>query len=255
MNSDVTILVLSCDKYCDLWKPFFSQFHKHWKDCPYPVVLGSNTISYKKETSILSGPDKDWSSSLLRLLEQIKTQYVFLWLDDIFPISDVDAAYFTEALAFLRRKKGIHMHAYPIPTPDRVDGGFGVFDKGAPYRATALGFWRVEYLKTLLLPGESPWNFEIMGSYRISYDDGFYSVAHPFFERIHVVEKGKIFNNAFEYCRAHGIHLDTGKRHVLSGGGNIRSVLQSLYFNAVLRIPWRTRLKIMNLLRKLLVSY
>jgi hypothetical protein len=259
MDTDCTILILSCDKYADLWKPFFQQFHKHWKDCPYPVVLGSNTVVYKnkKVRTILSGPDSDWSTSLLSILQQIETPYVFLWLDDIFPISDVRTKRFADALASLGKNDGVHMHMMPTPKPDEqlANGKYGVYKKGAPYRVNSVGFWGVAALRNLLLPGESPWSFEIMGSYRSSFTDGFYCSMKPLFERLHVIEKGKIFQDAHEYCQKHGIPLDLSKRPILASGRHLRSELQKIYFNTMILVPWQIRLAIMSVFRKLLISY
>src|SRR5258706_10429746 len=142
-KSDVTILVLSCDKYRDLWKPFFYCFRKYWKNCPYPVYLGSNTLSYedRKIQTILSGPDKDWSSSLLSILKKIETPYIFLWLDDIFPTAGMNKASFADALDFMIKHKAKHMHVEPTPCPDRVlnGGTYGIYEKGAPYRGITFG--------------------------------------------------------------------------------------------------------------------
>jgi hypothetical protein len=256
---DCTILILSCDKYSDLWRPFFQQFHKHWPDCPYPVVLGSNTVPYKnkKVRTLLSGQDEDWSTSLLAILKQIETQYVFLWLDDLFPITDVRPKRFAEALKYLKDNQGVHMHMQPSPKPDEVlaNGKYGLYKKGAPYRVNSVGFWDVVTLRKVLLSGENPWNFEIMGSYRSSYMDEYYCSMKPLFERLHVIEKGKIFREAHEYCQKHGIPLDTSRRPILTSGWHLRSELQKIYFNCMILVPWQIRSGIMNVFRKLLISY
>ncbi len=258
-KNDCTILVLSCDKYSDLWEPFFGQFWKYWPDCPYPVVLGSNTIDYKdpRVKTILSGPDRDWSTSLRIILEKISTPYIFLWLDDIFPIEKIHSKNFSDALEFLSLNRGKHMHTQPSPKPDALtqDTRFGIYEPGAPYRATAMGFWDISYLHDFLLPGENPWNFEIMGSYRTRYSDGFYCSMNPLFERLHVVEKGRIFLDAYEYCIAHSIQLDTKKRPVLARANYLKSRIQIVIFNTVIKIPWRIRVATMDVLRKLLISY
>lgn len=259
MSTDCTILVLSCDKYADLWKPFFGQFHTYWPDCPYPVVLGSNTVTFKRKNvqTILSGPDTDWSSSLLAILQQIQTPYVFLWLDDLFLIKDVRSKSFSDALKFLKKSGGKHLHMRASPKPDAVlaNGQYGVYEKGAPYRVVTVGFWDVAALRGLLLPGESPWNFEIMGSYRSSFTEGFYCSMEPLFDRLHVIEKGKIFQEAHEYCKNHSIPLDLSKRPILAQGTHLKSELQKIYFNTVIRIPWRIRVRLMELLRRLIISY
>lgn len=259
MHNNCTILVLSCDKYNDLWEPFFGQFWKYWPDCTCPVVLGSNTLGYKhqKVKTILSGPDRDWSSSLRTILDKISTPYVFLWLDDIFLIEKFHTKDFSDALGFMMQNKGKHMHMSPTPKPDFAapDSRYGVYKKGAPYRVNALGFWEVSYLRNLLISGENPWNFEIMGSYRTKYLDGFYCAMKPLFNRLHVVEKGRIFADAYEYCIANSIPLDTKKRKILLRGSKLKSQIQVVIFDIVIQIPWKIRVAIMDVLRKLLISY
>ncbi len=44
-NSELAILVCSCDKYADVWEPFFKLFFKFWPDCPYPIYLLSNYLT------------------------------------------------------------------------------------------------------------------------------------------------------------------------------------------------------------------
>ncbi len=258
-SSDLSILFISCDKYSDLWKPLFYCVDKYWSDCPYPMYLGSNTkkFEHKNVRSLLSGPDSDWSSSLKRQLSQITSTYVFLWLDDMFPIQHIELEEIIETITFMKKTSANHVHMVPNPTPDRLveNGKYGVYEKGAPYRATALGFWNVEYLKSLLIDGENPWNFEILGSYRTSYVGGFYCLMKPLFQRLHVVEKGKIFNDSADYCKKHTIPLDTTHRQIIQKGNFIKSELQKLYFNSVIQIPWKYRVSLMGILRKLVISY
>jgi len=206
---------------------------------------------------LLSGPDSDWSSSLESILKQIRTPYVFIWLDDIFPIEKINPTNFADALDFLIKQRGKHMHMLASPTPEKVtaDGQYGIYEKGLPYRCTALGFWNVSYLQSLLIHGETPWNFEVMGSYRSSYADGFYCTMKPLFSSLHVVEKGRIFGDASAYCQSHGIPLATKDREVLFSTFRLRSELQKLYFNSVMHIPWKVRVNIMNVFRKLFISY
>lgn len=259
LNDTVAIVVLSCDKYADLWKLLFFQFWKCWPDCPYKLYLGSNTKKYKDEKvqTILSGKDRDWSSSLLNILNKIPHEYIFLWLDDILPISKIDGPGFLDALHFMKQHKIKHILTAPCLKPDRIVKGtvYGEYERGAPYRISVFGFWEVKMLKKLLLPGETPWDFEIMGSYRSIYDDGFYCMTKPLFQMLNVVEKGKISREAYDYCQTHSIPLSTTRRVVLAGTSHLKSQTQKYYVTSVVRIPWRIRLCIMNILRKLLISY
>jgi hypothetical protein len=257
MSDDLTVLILSCDKYRDLWKPLFYSFHKYWPDCPYPVYLGSNTVSYKdkKVKTLLSGPDIDWSTSLLSILAQMTTPYVFIWIDDVFPKEPVSTAEFSDILHFMKKMKAKHIHMQPTTDGTISGGDIREIEKGAPYRANVLGFWEAAYLQRLLLPGESPWNFEIMGSYRSRYTDGFYCLKKKLFRYVHVIEKGRYFREAVVYCQKHHIPLSTDTRPVLKDTKHIKSELQKVLFLAMKAIPWKIRVRCMNVLRKLLISY
>jgi hypothetical protein len=41
-SDNLAVIVVSCDLYSDVWKPFFTLFFKYWNDCPFPVYLTSN---------------------------------------------------------------------------------------------------------------------------------------------------------------------------------------------------------------------
>ena len=258
-STELSILFLSCDKYSDLWMPLFHCVHKYFQNNEYSMYLGSNTKTYKNKwiKTLLSGQDQDWSTSLIKILDQITTPYIFLWLDDMFPIKKVSVARFTEVLAFMKSKKAMHVHVEPTPVPDKIltNGKFGEYTEGQPYRTIAMGFWEVAALKKLLIPGESPWNFEIMGSYRSSYIDGCYCAIQPIFTSMNVVEKGKIFLEASLYCQKHGIPLDVTKREVMVDANRLKSEIQKVIFSIMIKIPWKWRVSIMNVLRKIMVSY
>lgn len=252
------ILVLSCDKYSDLWKPFFKQFFTYWPDCPFPIYLGTNTKSFqnRKVKNIHSHSARDWSTDLLKILENIQEEYLFLWLEDIFPTALVGTHRFQEAFVFMKNTNAHHIHFTPAILPDRTSNkAFGEYYAGAPYRVTGPGFWRKETLEKLLIPGEDPWKFEIMGSYRSSYQEGYYTAMKPLFEFIRVVDKGKIMYEAYKYCMANNIELDTNVRKVVTAGEKVKSDMRSLLFQFVLSIPWKYRLRFMEILRRAVVSY
>jgi len=257
--NNFAILVITCDKYSSLWKPFFLQFQKYVPRCPYTVYLGSNNKKYHRKgvKSLISKIDSDWSSHVLSILNQIDEEYVFIWLDDFFLTDYLDVQLFQHCLDFLVLNKANHMHISPgVPSDGLCDDPFiSFFKKGAPYRVSVSGFWNKEHLKKILLPGESPWLFEIFGSYRSSYFDGYYCPHTLLFSYIQIVERGKIFYQAYQYCIKHGIELDTKRWEIHSFWDSIRSDFFQRVFHIMLRIPWTLRLQIMNFFRKGLVSY
>lgn len=258
MKNDLGILILSCDKFSDLWKPYFSLFWKYYHGS-FQVYLGSNSVNFQGDNvkTIFSGEDIDWSTSFRTILKQIPNNYILLLLEDIFITSKIDTDRITQHLQYMKDNKAKHIHLVPTPKPNKwvMNQEFGVYEKGTPYRVNVVGYWDKEYLLSLLLDGESPWDFEIQGSYRTVYDDGFYCLEKPLFSLVHVLEKGSWLPEAVSYCKEHDVSLDIDKRQILSNLTNLISNLQEYYFNFMIKVPWKLRVRIMDILRKLLISY
>jgi hypothetical protein len=259
MSADLAVVVMSCDKYADLWGPFMAQYRKYFPRLDLPVYVGSNELPCREDgvTAVLSGPDVDWSTSCKAILRQVPHRKVLVILEDLLLRQPVDADLFAKSVELLERGDALHVKYWGTPVPDRPSDvpGIGVYDRGAPYRATVCGFWDRDYLVNLLLDGESPWNFEILGSYRTSYSDRFYGVLHPMCVCANMVEKGHWIPESVEWARREGVAIEIGRRPMLVGRGQATSRMKMLYFRWMVRLPWRWRLAIMNKLRLALISY
>lgn len=258
MNQSFAVLVLSCDKYADVWSPFFKCFRENFPQGDWPVYLGSNTKKCHEPgvLAVLSGGDPDWSTSFKRILEQIHQKKIFVILEDIFLSSNTDENVLKSVVNFMFEKDANFIRYRP-PAPDLATDNplIGECTKGAPYRATVCGFWDRDYLLGLLLEGENPWNFEILGSYRTSYSNGFYVTRSPLFEFKNMIEKGKWIPASVDWANQNGVPLCLEARPMLEGGSQLKSLLQMKIFNLILLIPWQRRVKLMNQLRRLFISY
>lgn len=258
MNEELSILVLSCDKYSDLWGPFFSCFFKFWPECNYKIYLGANNKKFddSRVETILSGDDKDWSSSFLKILSQIDSKYIIVLLEDLFIIDYVDNDKIDNSLKFLINNNFNFCHIGKMVGADKiVNDDFGLLDKGMPYRVNVFGIWEKTYLENILIPGENAWNFEIMGSYRSSYDDGFYFTRQKILNTLNMVEKGKWCPDKLKIIKKIGIDINNNQRDTLSGLYLIKSKIQILIVSIIVLIPWRFRVKIMGFFRKIFFSY
>ncbi len=259
MNHSFAVLVLSCDKYSDMWGPFLRQFRRFFPVGDYPIYFGSNKISCSEPAVIpvLSGEDPDWSTSLKNILGQIKERKLFIILEDLFLAAPADEEGFRAALSCLFEKDARHINYWGNPPPDlpTENPRIGIHLPGAPYRVTANGFWDREYLINLLVEGETPWNFEIFGSYRTAYSDGFYGLTRSLCVYHNMVEKGCWIPKSIKWARENGIALELNKRPLLSGWNQFVSRAKMHYFHVMLRIPWCWRVALMNKLRRAVISY
>lgn len=258
-NEEFAVLVLSCDKYKDVWKCFFQCFRENFPNGNWPIYLGSNTKICDEHgvITLLSGDDPDWSTSYKRILEQIPQKKLFVILEDLFLSSKVDENILGELVSFMFEKDANHIRYWAKLAPDLPTDSplVGECLKGAPYRSTVCGFWDRDYLLGLLLEGENPWNFEILGSYRTSYSGGFYATTSSLCEFKNMIEKGRWIPASVDWASSNGLSLPLEARPMLKGGSQIISLLQMGIFNLVLLIPWQLRVRLMNQLRKLFISY
>jgi len=259
VRQSFAVLVLSCDKYSDVWPAFFKCFRENFPAGDWPVYLGSNTKECHEPgiVTVLSGSDPDWSTSYKRILEQIPQKKIFVILEDLFLSSKVNVDEFTALVKFMFEREVNHIKYWANPLPDLPTDNrlVGEYAKGAPFRSTVCGLWDRDCLLSLLIEGENPWDFEIMGSYRTSYSDGFYTTTAPLCNYKNMIEKGRWIPASVEWARTEGLALELDKHSLPKRGRGFVSLIKMGYFDLMIHVPWRWRVALMNKLRRAFISY
>ena len=141
--SDLTIVVCSCDKYEDLWYPYFEIFKRNWSDCKYPIVLNTESKKYFHEGLNIKCPNNffeevSWSERMKNTLEHIETEYVLITCDDHFIISPVNTREFENAFSILKKNKRITTFSFvPHISPEEKTkwiGNFGLWKMNKSFR-------------------------------------------------------------------------------------------------------------------------
>jgi hypothetical protein len=220
MQGKLAILVPSCDKYADLWRPFFTLFWKFWPDCPYPVYLISNTSVFEdsRVQTVPVGRDVSWSDNLAKALCRINYDYVFLFIDDLFLVDYVDNEKVNRVLDWAINSQVKYIRLNSSQKPDRPCNDIaGIVSPGTIYRtSTVVSAWEKQMLLTLLKPGENAWDFEIKGTVRSDEFDGFYSTWVNCFPVINGVIKGKWLPFAAKKIESLGANIDLSCRPVMT---------------------------------------
>lgn len=219
-GTDLAVVVLSCDKYSDLWAPFVHCFRKCWPDCPFPVYIFANQKRFEGGPgigTILSGEDRDWSSSIKACLQQLREEYVLVLFDDVFLCRPVASDRLALLLGWLGRHKPTYLRFRPVPRPDeRVNRDIGRYRESTLYRTAVFAIWRRESFKAMLQAGESAWQFEFNGLARAAADPAYYGCYRgnvlPY---VHGVEKGKWVPAARRWLLQMGASVE-GARPVMS---------------------------------------
>jgi hypothetical protein len=242
--SDPPLLVVSCDRYADLWSPFFSVLARQWPDCPFPLFLGTNRKTFNEAgvTCLPVGDDIGWADGLSAMLARLDAEYALVFLDDFFltgsPRGDVIQR--LGRVAAQNRVGCLRLHPVPPPSrrlPDHPE--LGEIQVGDPYRvSTQVAFWRIDTLRKLLVPGHSPWDFELLGS-RSSDElaEPFWSVREPTLPYRHVVERGRWMPEGLRTCAALGIEIDRSTRATWPEGERHRSWAARLRSQVFWQLP------------------
>ena len=254
--NNISILVLSCDKYANLFKFFENYFLRNWPDCNFPKYFCTNKIKvYSKNfVNINYYPDLNWSTTLKGYLQNINTKYVLLLLDDALINNKLDNEYFKKLIKFLSNNNVNHLHLrnnFSL-TGDNL---FEELPKFMPYRCNVTGIWNKSHLLKILQNDENPWEFEINGSYRVRTISGYYYSKYDFFDYIHLLEKGKIISKSLKNLSLSDkseIEKLFGKELLLD---SLMRTIKNLCFNFIIKINFNKRIKFVNFLKKLFVSY
>jgi hypothetical protein len=249
----VAIVVASCDRYRDLWDPFFYLFRRVWPDCEHPLYLVSNSSADSRPgvVNLAVGEDVTWSANLRRALERVQEPYVILLLEDLLMFTSVNAERLHAVLTWMIESGANMLKLNPVPAPDRDgDSRVGKVQPGAHYRvSTVATVWRKAVLLALLDDKETAWEFELRGSLRSNVYDKFFACRKPHFPVVNGIVRGKWRPRVLKAALSMGAPVHPLARPLMT------SVQSAAYRVALWRyyllqaLPSKIRLPLRNLLR------
>ena len=224
------IAIFSFDGYADLWGPFFDAWFKFWPDCPYPIYLQTNSLTFEHPNvnCIKVGPDQDWSTSAQIFLSEVVEKHILVVMEDYILIREVDSNRIDNILRYVIENKIGCFRLFASPGPDMELAGcmqgelVGEISLDADYRVSLqAAIWDKEVLHNLIVPGESAWSLEIDGTRRSrELSNRFLSIVGPAGQTSPLpyfctaVEKGEWLREAVRLCRLNGSTVDLSKRKI-----------------------------------------
>lgn len=80
---NTSVLIYSCDKYSDVWEPFFTLFFRYW-DCPYDVYLCTESKKFDHPNVKTINTLGTWTERMQKAIREIQTKYVIGMCEDFF---------------------------------------------------------------------------------------------------------------------------------------------------------------------------
>lgn len=204
--SDYAIMMLTCDRYQDVWPIFMGQFKKYWRGFDGTFFLNTETDHSLKDEKIKIqfsnrsfDPKHNWAGRLKDCLKQIDEEYVFLILDDFAISETVDEKEIQRCLEEMKKHPDIacfNFRSINGPFDEEIFGKYVLANRKAEFRINLqAALWRKAFLLKFIRKHENPWQFETWGSLR----------ARRYRDKIYHLKKGA--KTPIEYPRG-GIIAD-----------------------------------------------
>lgn len=114
LGSKLTVLVNSCDKYSDLWNPFFTLYKKYASSLECPIILNTESIDFSFEgldIKCIHLPDANernkYSARMSYCLSKISSEYVLVLLDDFFLRESINIELIQQIIEWMDKDKRI----------------------------------------------------------------------------------------------------------------------------------------------------
>ena len=209
MKNKLTVIIGSCDTYNPHWKNFNILYKKYWNLETRNIFVGETIpFPYENFENILPGLNHPWGFRILEALKEVKTEYVCLMLEDYYLTETISEQFINEHINILEKYSAqkIMFDVLNFPcfyTLKQIENDLFLFDKTSEYlNSIQPAIWKTDYLKQVLFPHYSPWNFEVEGN-------SFSSTLNPTI--LIKTRKQQIY---FNFCRKGG-YLSEGWKELL----------------------------------------
>lgn len=230
----LSILVLSCDKYSDLWDTFFKLRDIYWPDSGIQWYLVTETcnFTYNNVSVINAGTDFNWTGRLKFALQKIDTPYVGWYLDDFYISDKVDNSLINELVNKMANENIDHINMSDVfntllKMPEHHDYYDKYLFKIPSHKkygiSTASALWRKDYLlKMLGKEDKNAWQFEIDLCKQAVSENGLPGLIlcderMPFkVTKKPVIIQGKYYPKAIKEFKQKGILIDYSSRGLMN---------------------------------------
>jgi hypothetical protein len=248
-NNQCTVLVTSCDAYRDVERPYIELFRKYWPDCPFEVVLLTETEHTKGfDRVIATGRGMTWSQMLVKALDQVHTPYVLMEMNDFMLSDKVDTELILKRLDEMAKADAVNLRLIPTPPGRNRWSGSDLLEhpKNTAYCVSCqTGIWERGYLRSLAERNKSAWEFERYGSFMVG-DERRPVLVSPVreFPDVDTVHKGYWVPAGVKLLKDNGIEYDFSVR----GRGSLKVRFVEWVKKMIFAIfPWTLIVRVQNL--------
>ncbi len=231
-KNEMSILLLSCDNYSDLWDDFFNLKEKFWPNCHYKWYIVTESKDYHRDSVevIKCGKELNWSGRFRKAVQFVESPLVGVFLEDYFINATIDNERINGLVDFMIDKKvdfldlgNVFRHKIDAKGKQYFADHLVIIDKHQRYGLdTAAAIWKKGYLLEKLGEGDySAWKFEADRVAEAASEEGYNGLILADdrisfnVSEIPVVVQGMFYPPVIEDFRMRGYEI-TSKRKIMS---------------------------------------
>ncbi len=236
VTDNLSILILSCQKFSDLWSNNLLLFEKYWKEHPAIFLSsdGEGIFDLRDFDNLIVVKD-DMSSRIIKAVNTIKSKYIFLTFDDYYLKSMVKAEYIKSVLKIMDSEQYDYCRFFKEKKIIGKEIGYLKYKKIPLKDAYEVNFypsiWKKESLLKVLKFGEDIWKTEVRLTRRMR-ENGLSGIAvydKSIFPFADIVRKGKYLKSGYRFLKKN--HLFISNREIRSFKETVSLFIQTIASN------------------------
>lgn len=212
---NISLVILSCDKYNDTWEIFWKLKNKYWKDCPYKVYIATENKTCSYFNTIKT--QGSWTKRARDTLQKIDTKYVLVMMDDFFIRNKVDQGRLNTIESHFKDNVACFDLQQPYSTQIEESDleGFKIKSGDCTYKCSCQpALWDRLKLIELLSGDKSPWEWELYTTspYIHYINSGDLIIDIGFHNKEFSITQGKWSKEIIPFFKSENIDIDYTKR-------------------------------------------
>ena len=219
-ETNMQIVVPSCDKNEDIWEAFYYCMEKYWPEHPKITYYTESKLNPYYKTICVPRELNEWTRGLRTVLEHIQDDQILIITDDCFLRKPINKAKLEQAKALLKGNVALVNFERSWDANDEEIGvqGFKKRKHGSRYEVSLMcGLWDRKKLLEVIAEDSDPWTVEhkqnncgyeyLTNAGDLILDWGYHVMGH-----LAGLKKGKWCREVVPFFESEGIKMDYSKR-------------------------------------------